>query len=121
MAIARAPSIPSRSVITSEESILFVTPLLFAIRAGSVNFVLVIFHFETVTSHNFHLQIFQLGAIELDDFPAMQTDQMIVVRNVDVVFCISIRELTFYGNSSLYEQFQRSKDRGRIDIFPLLP
>lgn len=78
----------------------------------------VIFHFKPMALYDSHLQVFQPGAVELNDFSAMQTDQMIVMRNVDVVLGITVCKLTFDGNASLNQKFQCAEDGRGVDLFP---
>src|SRR5437773_9638028 len=91
-----------------------------AIGTVAIDFVFVKRHFKTKVPHNRGLDSFQLWTIEFDNLVAGKTNQMIVMGDVYIVFRISVRELSFYRNPCLHQQFQRAIDRGWIDD-PSLP
>jgi|GEM_PF-4932090 len=83
--------------------------------------MLVVLHFETMIANDTHLQVLQLWAVELNDSSTIQTDQMIMMRHVYVIFCIAIGKLAFHGNACLNQKLQRPENGGRINLPPFLP
>src|SRR5262249_50586104 len=90
-----------------------------AFRAITVNFVLMIGHFEAVIFNDPGLHLLESWAIEFDDLLAIQADQMVVVSLVQLKFRIPVCKLPLDGNSRLHEQFECSEDRGWIYVVAL--
>lgn len=89
-----------------------------AVGTIPIDFMLVVGHFKTVSSHDSCLDILQLRILEFHNLVTVKADQVIVVRNLHVVFRVSFRKLPLYDNACLREQLQCAENGRRIDCFP---
>lgn len=84
----------------------------------AVDFVAVEGHIKTEPANNLSLYVFQFATIKFNDLAATQTDEMIVMRDVHVVFRVSVGKLPFHSHSCLNEKLQGAVDCRGIDPLP---
>jgi hypothetical protein len=73
---------------------------------------------KPITVGDTFLKCFECLVLELDDFPATETDQVIVMpfSRDGLISCLPVREFAFLCEPQAGEKFKRSVDRGVSDL-----